>query len=494
MSSVALPILNERFNEIDTYRCRAGSTYTLLPFRFLDLDSDRYILTNFSGEYLVIPSDQLLPLVRGKLQMHTPLYNELKSLHFLCDGDSTVALDLLSTKYRTRQELLSHFTSLFMFVVTLRCEHSCPYCQVSRQCDDRLAFDMPVEVAERAIDFMFRSPSPTIKVEFQGGEPLLNFDLVRHIVGLVEQRNQVEQRNIAFVIATNLALLTDEVLDFCIAHDVYISTSLDGPRELHNRNRPRPGGDSFERAVSGIRRVREALGPDRISALMTTTLASLSQPVEIIDEYLRQGFCSIFLRSISPYGFAIKTGHADKYHMEDWLGFYRRGLEHIIDLNRRGVPFREEYSSLILKKMLTLRPTGYVDLQSPAGMGISCLAFNYDGAVYASDEARMLAEMGDYTFRLGDITSDSFEAIMTSDALLQPLATSMSECVPMCADCGVQPYCGSDPLYHHATQGDPVGFKPSSGFCMKNMTVIRHLITLLEDDAESSHILKSWAK
>lgn len=492
MSTVALPILNNRFRGIAAYRSRAGSTYTLLPFRFLDLDESRYILTNFSGEFFVLQRDQLSPLVHGDLPMHTPLYNELKSRHFLFDGDSTVALDLVATKYRTRQQLLAQFTSLFMFVVTLRCEHSCPYCQVSRQCDDRGAFDMPVEVAERAIDFMFRSPSPTIKVEFQGGEPLLNFELIKHIVGLVNERNKTERRDVAFVIATNLALLSDEVLDFCNSHDIYISTSLDGPRDLHNRNRPRPGGDSYERTIDGIRRVRETLGPDRVSALMTTTLASLSQPVEIIDEYLRQGFNSIFLRSISPFGFAVKTGHADRYHIQDWLEFYRRGLDYIIELNYQGVPFREEYSALILRRMLTLDPTGYVDLQSPAGMGISCLAFNYDGAVYSSDEARMLAEMDDFTFRLGMLMSDSYETIMTSDALLDPLAATMSECVPMCADCGVQPYCGSDPLYHHATQGDAVGFKPTSGFCTKNMSVIRHLIKLLEDDDKASNVLKSW--
>ena len=54
------------------------------------------------------------------------------------------------------------------------------------------------------------------------------------------------------MIATNLALLDDDVLEFCRRHDIYISTSLDGPADLHNKNRPRPGGDSWERAVDGI--------------------------------------------------------------------------------------------------------------------------------------------------------------------------------------------------------------------------------------------------
>ena len=69
-----------------------------------------------------------------------------------------------------------------MFVVTLRCEHSCHYCQVSRQSDDKLQFDMSLADADAALGVALRSPSPCIKIEFQGGEPLLNFGLVQHIV------------------------------------------------------------------------------------------------------------------------------------------------------------------------------------------------------------------------------------------------------------------------------------------------------------------------
>ncbi len=320
----------------------------------------------------------------------------------------------------------------------------------------------------------------------------MNFGLIKFIVESVEKENQEEQRNVAFVIATNLSALTDEHLAYCLEHDLYISTSLDGPRELHNRNRPRPGRDSYERTVEAIARVRQALGPHKIGALMTTTEASLSQPTEIIDEYVRQRFNSIFLRSISPYGFAVKTGLVDGYQTAQWLDFYVRGLAYVIDLNYRGIPFREEYAAMILRKILTPYGTNYVDLQSPAGIGISCLVFNYDGDIYASDESRMLAEMGDKTFRLGNLQTDSFEDVLSSEVLHQILRETMTEGMPMCSDCGVQPYCGSDPVQHHAVQGDWVGFKPNSDFCKKNMGVIRHLIALLEDDQRAASILRSW--
>lgn len=487
-----LPILNARFHNQESFSPAVDSPYQLLPFQFIELDRDRYVISNFAGEYYVLPRSTLQQFVQHQLTSKSMDYDELKSRHFLIDSDSNVALDLLAVKYRTKLQLLSHFTALFMFVVSLRCDHSCPYCQVSRQSADRTAFDMSVEHADLAIEFMFQSPAPTIKVEFQGGEPLLNFSLIQHVVLKTKERNHTAGRQLEFVIATNLVFLTDEVLAFCQEHEVCFSTSLDGPRELHNRNRPRPGSDSYELATAGIARIRNRLGRDRVAALMTTTEESLSHPRDIIDEYVRQGFDSIFLRSVSPYGFAVKTGHAERYGVNRWLEFYRSALSYIIDLNVSGQPFREEYTSLLLRKILTPFPTGYVDLQSPAGIGISCLVFNYDGGIYASDESRMLAEMGDQSFRLGHLGVNSYDEVMLSPQLIDTLTQTMTEGMPMCSDCGFQPYCGSDPVHHHATQGDIVGFKPTSSFCGKNMGVLRHVFQLLEDDPRAADVLTSW--
>ncbi len=468
-----------------------GGGYSLLPLRFIPMDDDRYVATNFAGEHLVLPKTALRELVGHRLDPREPIYDELKSRHFLLEGDSTVAIDLLAAKYRTKQSFLENFTSLFMFVTTLRCDQTCRYCQVSRQSQDRLSFDMTTETADRALDFMFKSPSPTIKVEFQGGESLLNFEIVQHIVRRSLERNEREGRDLTFVLTTNLSSVTSEHLEFCRLHDIQISTSLDGPRELHNRNRPHPERDSYERVTEGIRAAKAALGDDRVSALMTTTEASLEMPSEIVDEYVRQGFTSIFLRSISPYGFALRNNMAG-YHTDRWLDFYKAALAHIIDLNEAGVPFREEYASIILRKILTPYATGYVDLQSPAGIGISAIVFNYDGQIYASDESRMLAEMGDSKFRIGDLMTDDFADVMLSDALLDPLSESIAECVPTCADCGLLPYCGSDPVRAYAVCGDTVDQKATSAFCRKNMGVMLHLIRLLEDDPRAARVLRTW--
>ncbi len=480
-----------RFREQAVFSATAAD-WALLPFRFERMD-DRVLVTNLVGEHLFLSSTDFESFSEGNLPVDSSLVRRLRAKHLIREADDDLPLELLALKARTRYRRLSEFTSLHIFVASLRCEHSCPYCQVSRQSSDKGAFDMTIETARLGLDSVFRSPSQNVKIEFQGGEPLLNFDLIEAVVLEAKRRNATVGKNLGFVIATNLALLDDRVIDFCRSHDVYISTSLDGPADLHNKNRPRPGRDSWELATAGIRRVREELGVDRVSALMTTTRSSLGRVREIIDTYVDQGLSGVFLRPLSPYGFAIKTKSFDAYGVERWLPFYEEGLDHIIELNRRGTPMVEQYAAIVLKKMFTNDDPGYVDLTSPAGIGIGAIVYNYDGDVYASDEGRMLAEMGDTTFRLGNLHEDSYEEIMLSEALLAPLEQSFTGSAPMCVDCAFEPYCGADPTYHHATSGDYLGRKPDSGFCRRNMAIFKLLLERYEGDPETRALFRTWA-
>lgn len=480
-----------RFRTAEAFTA-SGKDWKPLPFRFERLD-DEVLVTNMVGEHLVLSGEDFEQLASQQLPADSPLVRQLRSKHVIRATGERAPLTLLALKARTRYRRLAESTGLHIFVASLRCEHSCPYCQVSRRSQDTKRYDMSLETAERGLDMVFRSPSRAIKIEFQGGEPLLNFGLIEEVVRRAKERNRAEGRNLGFVIATNLALLNDEVLEFCARHEVNISTSLDGPADLHNKNRPRPGRDSWELAVDGIRRAQEALGVDRVSALMTTTHRSLDRAQEIVDTYVELGLRGIFLRPLSPYGFAIKTKSYSAYDAERWLDFYRVGLAYILELNRRGVEMTEYLSAVILKKMLTNTEPGYVDLTSPAGIGIGAIVYNYDGSIYASDEGRMLAEMGDETFRLGHLETDSYEEIMTSEALLAPLEESFAPSAPMCSDCAFEPFCGSDPVYHYATSGDFLGRKPESDFCQRNMAVFKHLLDLYETEDFARATFLSWA-
>lgn len=464
----------------------------LLPFRFTRLNG-KELLVNEAGEYLFAPDGTVRALLDGTLGGSTDLYKDLKAKHIIYDETSSPLLDVLATKIRTKFDHVNGGTKLHIFVVTLRCEHTCHYCQVSRQSATTGEFDMSEATADRSIALMLDSPSPYVTMELQGGEPLLAFDIIQYMIPKAKEQAQLRGKGLDIVVTTNLACATDEMLTYFRDEGVRVSTSLDGPAFLHNQNRPRPGNDSYERAIDGIERGRRILGSDNVAALMTTTSASLDHVEEIVDEYVRRDFHAIFLRPISPYGFALKTRAKTGYEMDRFLEFYKRGLRHILGINRRGYKLSEIYSQLLLSKILTPHGTGYVDLQSPAGAAWNVLVYNYNGDVFASDESRMLAEMQDWTFRLGNVHRDNRKSLFFSDAAMNMFEASCNQSLAGCSDCAFQTYCGADPIYHHATQGDMYGHRPTSGFCKRNMGVIQHLFSFIEeDDPDIMKIFWSW--
>jgi radical SAM protein with 4Fe4S-binding SPASM domain len=145
-----------------------------------------------------------------------------------------------------------------------------------------------------------------------------------------------------------------------------------------------------------------------------------------------------------------------------------------------------------LKKILTPFPVGYVDLQSPSGMINNVIVFNYDGKVYASDEARMMAEMKDFTFLLGDLDTDSYEDIFYGAKARALSEAWTNESLPGCSECAFQSYCGADPVFNQRTQNDMWGHRPTSAFCQKNMEIIRHLFELMDADKKVEAIFRSW--
>jgi uncharacterized protein len=222
----------------------ATEDISLLPFNLERIGTNQYLVANMVGDFIRLTEDELNRLVDLRIRPGDGLYEKAYAAHLITGTNQTAQRQLLAARLRSRMSFLRQVTPLHIFVVTLRCEHSCPYCQVSRQSTDRSRFDMSEETAMRALDIAFASPSGRIKIEFQGGEPLLNFPMIRTIVEAAKARSG---KKVDFVIASNLALLDDTVLDFCKANNILLSTSLDGPADLHNKNRPRPGANSQSR-------------------------------------------------------------------------------------------------------------------------------------------------------------------------------------------------------------------------------------------------------
>lgn len=469
--------------------------YRLLPFRFLRLDDvngKNILLTAETGEYLLVSETLLNQLVRKELDVNSPIYKDLLARHFIYEPGGHNPIPEMASQYRSRKGFLFDGPALHIFVVTLRCNHTCQYCQVSRAPQGDAGHDMSAEDAGHAVNRVFESPSPVLTIEFQGGEPLLAFDRIRQIVETIEAQNELEQRSIQYVITSTLHHLSDTILDFAEQHDIQFSTSLDGPAFLHNANRPTPNKDAYERTVEGIQRVRARLGHDAVSALTTLTSRSLEHPEAIIDEYVAQGFNSISLRPLSPYGFAKSSARRLDYSMSEFIAFYKKALAYLISVNAGGTFLSESYAYLLLTNILTPFSSGYVDLRSPLGAGLGTLVYNYDGDVYPSDESRMLLEMGESGLKLGSVKQPLAE-LLRSPVIELLLTCGIAEALPGCSDCALVPYCGADPIEHFARQGDPIGHRAFSSFCEKNMGLLTHIFAMLRDGDESiQRVLMSW--
>jgi His-Xaa-Ser system radical SAM maturase HxsB len=481
-------------DESDFVDRRASSSYYLLPFRFEKINSTSEVLVNEVGDYLFVPIGTAEEIILRKISriVNPELYQDLLANFFISETPIPAVIDVYATRYRTKKHFLSNFTGLHIFVISLRCEHTCSYCQVSRVTQNKDLFDMSLSHIDKGIEIMFSSPNPYLTMEFQGGEALLAFDKIKYAVEKAEEKAQITGKVLTKVICTNLALINDEILNYCKDHQILISSSLDGPKFIHDSNRRKPNASSYDLAVQGIKKSREILGKDQVSALMTTTKLSLDYPNEIVQEYIDMGFQGIFLRNISPYGFALKTDKA-KYNTAKFLEFYKIAFEKIIELNKSGTYFTEDLARIFLTKILTPFNVGFVDLQSPAGLINGVIVFNYEGTVYATDESRMLAEQKDYTFKLGTL-DNSYSELFFGDKAQEISEVWANEGLAGCSDCAFQSYCGADPVHHHATQGDMYGNRATSDFCAKNKEIIRYLIELMENSEEVKQIFLGWVK
>ena len=482
------------FHDYDHFNLSKVDGYYLLPFNFHSINENWDVIVNYVGDFIIVKKGTASKIVSRQISKNEEpsFYSDLISNFFISEEPIHPLIDVLATRYRTKKAFLEKFTSLHIFVTTLRCEHTCEYCQVSRVTQNKNEFDMKIKHLDTGIDYMLQSPNPHVTMEFQGGEPLLAFDLIKYGVTSAKEKAKALDKNITFVICSNLAMINEEQLDFCKENDILLSASLDGPSFIHNQNRRRPGNNSYEFFLKGLKLSQKVLGDDKVGALMTTSNLSLNHPKEIIDEYIDLGFKNIFLRPISPYGFAKSNSKKSNYDIGLFLQFYKTGLNYILDKNKKGLFLTEDYTSILLKKILTPFSTNYVDLQSPAGLINSVIVFNYNGYVYATDESRMLAEMGDETFRLGHLDSSSYKEIFYGEKVKEISKYWLNENIPGCSSCAFQSYCGADPVYNHATQNSLVGFRPKSGFCKRNMEIIRYIFELMINDKEIERIFRSW--
>lgn len=466
----------------------------LVPFRFRHLGGE-VLLTSYFGDWIFVSQDEFKALYRGELP--PALEPRLAAKNFLADK---VDRTLLREKVLAKRRFLDWGPILHAMVVTLRCNETCVYCHASRADMDRVDTDMSKEVAEKSVDLALRSTAPRITIEFQGGEPLANFPVVKHIIEYALERNKAYAKELEFTMVSNLGLMTEEKLDYLVRNKVQICTSIDGPEKVHIKQRVLAGGNSYREAARWIKIINEryiAMGLDpvlyHVEALLTTTRAALEIPKEIVDTYVELGCRSIFLRPLDPFGFAGRTHDKIEYDRQKYLEFYRTAVDYILQLNAQGTQVLERFACIFLTKILTGDDPNFLDIRNPGGAAIGQVAYSYDGSIYTSDEGRMLAATGDETFKIGNVFESSYRDLMTHETVRAMIVASTLEAQPDCVNCTYNTFCGAKPEHNYRTQGSIHGRMRESHICSVHKGIQDYLFDKLrEDDPAVVNVFRRW--
>ncbi len=449
----------------------------------------KVLLTNDFGDYLFLTEQDFRQMIEKRDSLSPSLANSLLNARMIYDESDIEFSALNHFDLREIKGFMAQATTLHIFVVTTACNLNCVYCQANNgtECPNQF---MDIETAERAVDIALQSPTPNLSFEFQGGEPLLNFEVVRHIVLYAEEHKG--QHQISYSVVSNLTLLDDDMLEFFAAYHVGISTSLDGDQFVHDSNRPyRNGNGSFNTVKDTVGKIQ---GRNlSVGAIETTTRCSLGYAREIVEGYRLMNFNSIFVRPLTPLGKASLSWKDIGYTPEEFLQFYREILREVIKQNLSGYQMQEAHATILLKRMHGYN-LNYMELRSPCGGGIGQLAYFADGRIFTCDEGRMLAEMGDDAFLLGDVFHSDYQSLMKHGACRTVCAASVLESLPSCCDCVYQPYCGTCPVLNYSAQKDVVEREPHTYRCKIYSGMLDILFEyLLKNEDSIVGIFEQWS-
>lgn len=449
------------------------------------------LITNDFGDYAFLTKEEFTDFVTDRVDPNSELFDLLSKKGFIAAGDPNVFINGRIGDLRGIKGYLFSSTALHIFAVTNTCNQNCVYCQAKAP-GSRLNGIMDAETGKKAIEVAMQSPNPNLTFEFQGGEPLLNFDVILEMINHSRELNETYHKNIEYTIVTNLIALDDRKLQALIDNNVSICTSLDGCEVVHNHNRKLlSGAGTYSHVRKAIQKVREA--GRHIGAIETTTRFSLDYPEEIVDEYVNLELGGIFLRPLTPLGFAKSDWEKIGYSPEEFMEFYKRAFMHILEINKNGILFPELHATYFLRKILHGDADNYMELRSPCGAGIGQMSYYYNGNVYTCDEGRMMGEAGDNTFLLGNVHTDSYDTMVGRKTCKATCAASVVESLPNCCDCAYHPYCGVCPVVAYSSSGDIFPTEPFDFRCRVYKGIQDILFRLLQEgDERTLHILHTW--
>ncbi|MGD8780874.1 MAG: radical SAM protein [Ignavibacteria bacterium] len=166
------------------------------------------------------------------------------------------------------EKVFEQYVPQLILSITDECNFRCRYCVYGGNYENRRTHSknhMSFETAQKAVDyylgFLTAKENTTFvhkskAISFYGGEPLLNFTLIKKLVEYIKAG--YDCRNIEFRITTNGFLLTDDVIDFIVDNNFSLAISMDGPKEEHDRNRVLKGGTkTFDIVYQNMCNIRE---------------------------------------------------------------------------------------------------------------------------------------------------------------------------------------------------------------------------------------------
>ena len=441
---------------------------------------DGYLVVTDQGTWIYLNEDNFKKLQRG--QVNGELYKLLVKKNILLNQKNILnAIDM----QRKRFEFMYSGVALHIIVPTLRCNHKCLYCHSSSRRMSEKEYDMKPETVKKTVEFILQCPNRAIKIEFQGGDSLANFELFKSIVEEAKNQNLKHGKTIKFSLVTNLTMMKEEYLEWIQKENINICTSLDGPKDVHDSTRVYESGKgTYDDVTKWVKTMRKK--GINVSALMVTSRKSLDKWKEIIDEYLRLGLNGIQIKYLDKLGFADKEWEQIGYTIDEFIEFWKKSIDYIIELNKKGVKIKERFVELILKKVLTDKEPAFLDFRNPCGAVIGQLAYNYNGDIHSCDEGR-----GYELFKVGNVFSDRYEEIFTKKDSKSIMAAAINE-TTLCDACIYKPYCGLCPVMTYAEQGNIIPKLATNFKCKISKMQFKYVFNKLLFDNEARKLLVSW--
>ena len=306
------------------------------------------------------------------------------------------------------------------------CNLNCDYCFASQGKYHGERAVMSFEVGKRALDFLVENSGTrrNLEVDFFGGEPLMNFDVVKELVAYARSIEKDKNKNFRFTLTTNGVLIDDDVIDFANREMSNVVLSLDGRKEIHDRHRvDYAGNGSWERIVPKFQRLVESRGGKNYYMRGTFTHEN-PDFLEDIKVMLDLGFNELSMEPV-----VCAEGDPAELTCEDLpivLDQYEKLAELMIEREREGRPFTFYHYMIDL----TGGPCIYKRI-SGCGSGTEYMAVTPWGDLYPCHQF-----VGEEKYKLGDI----YEGVTNTAAQCE-----FSECNvyarPECRDCWARLYC-----------------------------------------------------